>query len=529
MAISGSAVYEVRSTAAAGNVNGGLFVNGTGRIDFSMQDLSQYTFTDLVSAGADAIVLSASSAVDMLGNGCMISGGTNVNTGRYEVISVVPGVSFTLDRAWATGVAVGGTMKIGGALSLGSNDDYVLDTMVTSGNKFYIKGGSSIAFTLGGTVNIGFTAGTQTPVEMEGYDVVRGDKPQGPRRPTINPAATILTSGGNYNWTSLQFTGTATSVFSTGANNAIKYCKFTNTSGTAGRNALNIAALDPFLLGVEAISYKGNAFNVAAGQVLTAKGCYAHDSNQGFMVSNNAGAVNIHDTIIAGCVGSAVNITVSTVQNLISNCTLHSINATGTGVFIGSGVTDVRLINNTITGFNVGVFHGDSQSVGQDEYNNYFNNATDVTRWQKGTTSLAFNPDFALVGSVVITAATTTSAPNQLTKAGETFITKGVVAGRDFVNITSSSLGIFGIVSVDSETQLTLDLAPGNNTANVNAQIITGRNFSPGTNLKAMAYPMTFPGSSTVSYLDIGAAQRQEVTTVVGGGSGIRRTPTGRI
>lgn len=52
-----------------------------------------------------------------------------------------------------------------------------------------------------------------------------------------------------------------------------------------------------------------------------------------------------------------------------------------------------------------------------------------------------------------------------------------------------------------------------------------GGDFSIGTNLKALGSPGTFPGETSVGYLDIGAVQRQEPT----GGSGAFYKPTMRM
>jgi hypothetical protein len=87
------------------------------------------------------------------------------------------------------------------------------------------------------------------------------------------------------------------------------------------------------------------------------------------------------------------------------------------------------------------------------------------------------------------------------------------VAGRDYVYVVSGSgviAGKYGIASVDSETQLTTDLAiAANGTGDKTWQITTGRNFAVGSAVRALGYPGSFPAGLSLGYLDIGAVQSQ--------------------
>jgi hypothetical protein len=123
------------------------------------------------------------------------------------------------------------------------------------------------------------------------------------------------------------------------------------------------------------------------------------------------------------------------------------------------------------------------------------------------------------VSAVSVTTATLSNTGNTLTKSGATFITSGVVAGRDYVVVTATGTGVtgvYGIVSVDSETQITLDIAPGNSTGDVSAYIVTGRNFTVtnGTIMTA-GLPGTFRGmsSATITYPAIGCVQPNAYST----------------
>src|SRR6185503_3216020 len=96
---------------------------------------------------------------------------------------------------------------------------------------------------------------------------------------------------------------------------------------------------------------------------------------------------------------------------------------------------------------------------------NYNNTAdvasSDYTKWQVGAHSIALDPQFALVGQVVNLGTVSTSG-STLTDTGQNFTTAGIVAGRDFLQIvtTTGTAGTYGIATVGTTT-LTTDIALG--------------------------------------------------------------------
>lgn len=524
MAISASAVWEIRSSATASNVNGGFFVTGASGTDYSQQDAAQYNLTGCTSAGADAIILNANAAANMVGNGAHVISGTNATAGWYEIISVDPGVSITVDRNWGTGAVANGVVNIGGALSLGSSDDAVFESAPSGGgNTFWVKQGS---YTIGGAVSISASAfgGTQKPHFIKGYATARGDNPTGSTRPTFICAANAFAVGTCWDIYYLQFTSTAANGLGMGAGSKLVNVKATNTSTTAGRAAITTSS-DAFIASCEAISYRGTAIN-GGTTMTTVFGSYIHDSNIGISSSATTSPQAYSNNIIMGCVDSAIKVTAANTANCFfqDNTFYGAENKLGTGINFATGVTDSRIVNNIIYGFVTGVTHADTQTVGYDAYNCYNNNTTDATNWTLGTGSVTTAPSFTSVSQVTVTTATTSAST--LTKAGATFVTSGVTAGRDFVYITAgagATAGVYGISSVDSETQLTLDIAPGNSAGDVSAQITTGRNFAIGTALKALGSPGPFPGGYSTGYMDIGAVQRQESSSGGGSSGGFNR------
>lgn len=516
MAISSGVIWEVRSTATSGNVNGGGFKAGASGTDFSQQDTAQYALSGVTSAGAGDTVLSASAASNMVGNIARVVSGTNFTAGWYEIIAVSAGVSIQFDRAVTTGAGSSGVINIGGALSMASTlDDDAFESAV-AGNIFYVKAGT---YVLGEAVTISATGGTQNPIKIIGYNAIRGDDPTGSNRPLFNCGGNPFSMAANWEVYNMRFTGTGTSTLSVGTSGKAVNVQAINTSATADRIGIGTGT-GAFILNCEAVSYRGQALNAGSGISIIAKGCYLHDSKHGVRVTT--GALVLEDCIISNNVTGAIDINGVNTNTIIDNCTLYGAeNKLGVGLNMITGVTNVRLINSIIYGFTTGVVHADTQSVGYDDYNNYYNNTADVSaagQWQKGENDFALDPVFSNVTQRTGSTAAT-GASNTLTQTGATFQTWGVQAG-DYIYIsagTGVTAGKYGILSVDSETQITVDITlSANATTDKVWQITSGTSFNVGTNMKALGFPGQFPGSgNTIGYTDLGAVQRQEA-----GGSG---------
>ncbi len=511
MAISALTVFEVRSNATAGNVNGGGFVTGASGVDYSQQTGAQYPLTGVTSAGAGDTVLSASAAADMVGNLLRVVSGTNYTTTNpwFEILSVVPGVSITCGTNAAgasisTGIGINGVMNIGGALSLGSTDDTVFEQLV-AGNKMWIKNGT---YTLGGTVAIAAAGGAQKPIVVEGYNSQRNDKPTGSTRPTLDAGAVLFTAGANWDWYNLIFTGSATTgVLTLGASNKLVRSKVVNTTTSGSRVACTSGA-NTLAFGCEFVSYRG--IGVVTGSSMNVIGCFIHDCDIGVQHNSTSAVLVLMDNIIASNVTAAVHITMAnTARSFIYGNTLYgSEDKLGIGVNITTGTTNLQIMNNIIYGFATGVNHPDVQTVGYDNYNNYFNNTADVANWVKGTFTYALNPGFVNIAQITGTVGTT--AAGVLTDTSKDF--SNVVDNQDYIYIVSGTGVTAGkyLITAHSATSVTPSPAPGNNgTADKVYKVLTGRNFAFSSSMKNLGFPGAFPGGLTVGYKDIGGVQKQ--------------------
>lgn len=167
-ALSASTVFEVRSTG--NDANGGGFVTGASGTDYSQQNAPQYALTTVTTAAANAICLDAAAAANMVGNICQIVSGTNFIPGNYQIVSVVVGVSFTLDRNCTTAAGALGVINIGGAFA---TIQPALTIQVVGGMITYVK--ATATYVIGAGLTVGAAGSFTERFRIIGYGTTRGD------------------------------------------------------------------------------------------------------------------------------------------------------------------------------------------------------------------------------------------------------------------------------------------------------------------------------------------------------------------
>lgn len=388
MAIGATCVWEVRSTATASNANGGGYTSGG--VDYSQQNAAQYNLTGVTTAAADAILLHASAASDMVGNIANITGGTNFTVGRYEILSVVVGVSITLDRTCTTAAGSAGVVNIGGAISLGSSDDAFFESLV-AGNTVHVKAGT---YTIGGAVSMTAAGTAALPIEIIGYNAARNDTPGFASQPLLAFAANTSLFGAYVNFYNFNVTTTSVYGFNIGTASLARNCKSTNSSVSAGRQAIfgNSANL---VFGCEAVSTVGEALRLADDNG-KAVGNYLHDSTNGIVGTTSPIGMIILGNIVDNCTASAINTGSTSNSVLIANNTLYG-NPTPAGTGIAMPATTGRgcvVINNIISNFAIGIDSNTSAPSNFFDYNNFFNNTTNRTNVNAGPNDTALDPGF---------------------------------------------------------------------------------------------------------------------------------------
>ena len=474
--------------------------------------------TDFAAVGGSSTLTSATAAFTpaMVGN---VYHQTTTGTGGfgtvgwYEITGYTNATTVTLDRAPNGGTAsVACTGYIGGALSGNASTEAAFYEQVQGGNIVWWKSGN---YTANGAISVASTASTGIlPSNNIGYTSVRGDTCNGSSRPAIALGANTWTFGQFQNFANFSFTGTALTTFACGIGSRVTNVKVANSSTTADRAAF-VVGTDGLSFNNEAICQLGRAFNLTNSNHRHI-GCYAHNSKIGFY---NQAARNV----ITHCLSQSHSLygigSTTTVFN-VQNCTVHgwaTPKASTFGVNIAASIDNHYVFNSIIDGWATGISGTTSQRFSnRGAYNNFYNNTADVALYSKDVTDIALNPSYTDVTE--LSGSTATTSGSVLTQSGGDFST--VTDNVDYVYIPSGTGITPGMYLITSHTSTTITLnnAPGTNaTADKVWVINTGKNLSVGTNMKAAAFPGTFPGSSTTSYLDIGAVQRQEPA---GGGSG---------
>ncbi len=523
-----TAVFEVRSTATAGNVNGGCFNSARGGNDYTLQDTAQINgLTNLSTSGAGATTVTSASAPftsNMVGNCLHItSTATNFQVGWYEIVTFTDTSNVILDRTPSSaGAGSGGTFYVGGALSLNSTLDDDVFEAVTNGNIFYIKAGT---YSLGEGVSIAKSCSLQNACKVIGYNSSRTDEPTADNRPLVNGAANNFAWTGNY-WflRNIRWTGTAVNGFTVAPHSFNKNLRAYNSSTSANSSALRLGA-GATIADSEAISLKG--YGVTFTDVGMLRDSYIHDSLIGVRGSAITGFAVIKNNIIHSNTSKAIELlSTNTSPSLIGDNTIYgSENKTGTGIDLGSSQDPVSVENNIIYGFATGVACQDAVNQHYSNFNDYYNNTADVSQFTKGASDVALAPTFTNVTQKV-NVGTVSSSTNVLTDTGADF--SSITDNVDIVNIVSGTGTGFAtgayLITAHGATTLTLssNLTSSGSGSAIVYQITLGRNFGIGTNLKALGSPGAFQAGFSTSYKDIGAVQRQEA----GGATGVSK---GRI
>jgi hypothetical protein len=499
---------------------------GTFTVDYSQTDTSVINgIADFASTAASTTLTSATAGFTpvMVGNffhqTTTGTGGFGV-VGWYEIATYTNATSVVLDRSPDSGTgSVACTGFVGGAGRLNGLED-TYQAMLPSASIVWIKNGSYTLSSFIGTANANATVALST--FWIGYNTLRGDTCNGANRPLIAAGANGVTFSAFQGIRNLSFTTTAANGISISSSSVPNFnCKFINTSTAAARYAFSISNGVLFAIACEFISQNGNGISNQISGTHQIYGCYIHDSNNGISTLGTNG-VNIYiGNLVESCVTSAITIPTGYVYNIIENNTLY-----GREAIMGIGINLLKpnsaqnnIINNNIYGFTTGIsVSTGASSSNLSQYNNFFNNTTDVTNWIKDSSDLALNPTFTNVSQVTGTVGQGL-AGSTFQDSTKNFLSAGVVANQDFLHITSGgtlTAGCYLITAITTTTNpndtLTLNNNPGTGTATGVYWITVGHNFQIGTNLKAQGFPnfTNTAGGLTTSYMDVGAIQRQE-------------------
>ncbi len=149
MALSTVVVWRMRAGGAETNGGGYDGVTYPGGTDYSDQDSPQLSLTDLTSTASTTVTtVLGTFTSNMVGNVLRLASGTGTTTGYYVIATYVSATQVTLDRV--SGTYTAGVAKVGGAhASLlqyangGIATQPVLATPLAAGHTVYIRGAGS--------------------------------------------------------------------------------------------------------------------------------------------------------------------------------------------------------------------------------------------------------------------------------------------------------------------------------------------------------------------------------------------------
>jgi hypothetical protein len=300
--------WEVRPSAGNDN-NGGGFVSSncsSPGTDWSQQNSPQYAITTATTAGASATFATALAAADMVCNVLQVISGTNFTTGFYQIISVVAGVSVTVDRNIATGVGASGVINIGGALA--TLPKAVTASQVQELSTIYIKNTGTVTLTSVQTLAFNLTA-------VIGYGTTRTDGTRVTITTSTNSVSLFTNNGAifNFKFQNINFTNTAgTPLYAyvssnTNASGPVFFdnCSFSGfSSAVRGDNNVNFQINHLVFTNSEIKnSVLDGIFNTNG--VLVVAGSYIHDNGgAGIHVSANGGGYGGTTTVIHSIIKS---------------------------------------------------------------------------------------------------------------------------------------------------------------------------------------------------------------------------------
>lgn len=319
MALSNNTIVEVRTTGS--DNNGGGFVTGASGIDYSQQNAAQYALSGLTTAAANAIILTASAAADMVGNLIQITGGTNFITGIYQITAVSVGVSITVDRNCSSAAGAAGTANVGGALATIAK---ALAIMTVTGMQCYVKATATYSIATGLATSVGIVP--QSGIcRVIGYTTARGDG----GRPTIQATAAITT------WADAQ--------------GGFRFENFILDGNTTGNNGFSLSGVCSAVYNCiikrmlnYGVSMVTQASSIIQTEITTCggatDGCAIVCTTTGAIVKN----CYIHDNTTAGC--EVIGSRSSFVENIFAN----NSGANSDGIRINAiyGINQINICNN---------------------------------------------------------------------------------------------------------------------------------------------------------------------------------------
>lgn len=443
MAFASTTEFEVRTTGS--DANGGGFNTASTGTDFSQQNSPQVAFTDLVIGATNTQITSVANPFSSVdvGNIINVTGGTGFTVQRIQVVSVA-GVIATCDKAVGTAASTGGTGNLGGGLATPA---LAIPLISVSGMTCWIKSGT---YNQSATIT---TSASPQWINVVGYGTTHGDNGTPPILNMTASSTTLLSINGS----PLQ-------------GGFFHNLSFTTTASTKGNAIQNGAAGN--ILGLSDVTIAG--FAIGLGAATGTAGV-------------SASMLNLVGCSITGCTGNAIS---AAGQVALNNCWI--VGNTGNGIFSSTTPTTLTVAHSIIAGnggrgiymqgnganlriFNSTISNNTSSGIEVSSFSTQHGSLNIQSNIFYGNGAWGINVDAARIMCVYLT-------------------------NNAYGNNTSGNLN--HIAAGAGDVTLTANpFATGTNNFALNAT------SGGGTLCKGAGYPGTFPGGSTIGFIDIGAAQ----------------------
>lgn len=512
----GESRWTTNSSAGVGAASPtlGIFAIDRSRSTALVQStLTAVTTTNVVTAGSLTYNKTWNHNVIQI-----VGTGSGATVGWYTIVTAVASTSFTLDRTAVTATSV--DINLGGAISLGSatasrtDDDFfdlMFGTNTIGGSSVFIKSGS---YSIGASMSNLQSGGTQAPVHVSGYSTIRGEVLAESSWPILDFAAFDYVTGSRWAFNQIAIIGSSAVLMTVNTEFTGTNCRVTNYSPTANRIALVLTA-NAYINRCGFQSYMGYALNSASASGVSIQNSWIHDSLICFGTSSTTGTFTFTNNLWTGCSGASILWgSAQTGRVTLSNNTFFgALDKLGIAMAITTGTTNLTFVNNICSGFDTCMSHADVQSIGVDDYNDYYNNTTDVTNWTKGPNDITTNPAFTNV---------TQSSGTTATYAGTTITATGLfgsVTNGEWILVKSgtglTNANSYAKINSHTANTVVLDIDIGSDSASGDWvwHVVHGLNFLPTVILSGN--PGVFQGGYTTGYSTIGAVQRNIIPNQV--------------
>lgn len=430
--------------------NGGGFQTGASGIDYSQQNSAQCTYTDLVIGATNTQLTSV---------GCPFD-----STSPGNIVNVTGGSGFTAGRYQVVSVAIAvATMdRAVGTASSTSGTGTLGGSLLTIATALTPAVDGNLVYIQSGTYTQTSTLVSKTAIGIIGFASTHSDNGTPPLITTATNStdlwhvSTVSEAGYTISFQNLKMSNTAgtRALGITYANSPARTVTGTNLVLSGFTHAIYIPATAVLLSNVEIAASTSSGYFSDNGSfgALVCQGCYIHGNGaEGVSFTANLAAPWIFvNSIIASNTTSGIG----TTNNAAGTFSLFSTdiaNNTGDGVKIGSGTVYLQLSNCIVYGNGgYGINYGTGSPPGMSN------------------------------------------------------------AGQNNAFGANSSGNISGGFAAPAIGQIALSANPFTSSTNFALNSTAGG----GASLKAAGYPGTFPGGTTIGYLDVGAVQSQ------GGSSG---------